>query len=340
MEIRFPAEWEKQDGILLSWPHQDTDWSQILDQVEPLYLSIAAAVSRFEKVLIIAPDISDLGDRLAAAGAQTANIGLFEIDTNDTWVRDYGPISIYEKSIAVPLDFQFNGWGERFEYRLDNQATSRLADYGLFAAGSRSVPMILEGGSIETDGKGSLLTTSRCLLNQNRNPAMTKNDIETALASTIGIEQFLWLESGMLHGDDTDAHVDILARFAPNDTILYTSCDNRHDAHFVELEAMRRELESFRTTRGERFNLVPLPLPAPKIDSSGKRLAATYANFLIINDAVLVPVYDDPKDDTTCQIIASTFPEREVIPINCLPLISQGGSLHCATMQLPEGVLA
>lgn len=341
MKTRLPAEWERQDGIILPWPHPGTDWADMLTKVEPVFLEMARAISRFEPVLIIAPDTAGLADKLAAAGVVMEHVRLYDIETDDTWARDFGPVTVYRNGQALPLDFRFNGWGNKFSSELDNMVTRRLGELGLFAARKpRVVAMVLEGGSIDSDGNGSLLTTSRCLLNDNRNPGMNLGDITATLCDSLGIDRILWLESGVLMGDDTDSHVDILARFAPGNTILHVSCNDRTDPHYPELEAMQRELATFRTKDGLPYRLLPLPLPNAKYDRHGNRLAATYANFLVINSAVLVPAYNDPNDRQACDTIAKAFPGREIVAIDATPLIFQGGSLHCSTMHLPEGALA
>jgi len=339
MNIRLPAEWEPQDGIILPWPHPATDWNESLHQAEPVFLEIACKASLFERVIVISPDATGLPGKLADAGTRMDNIVLIEIDTNDTWARDFGPITVYKSGTPCPLNFRFNGWGGKFDSSLDNQVTNELDKKRLFSQSVLTVDMVLEGGSIDSDGRGNLLTTMRCLLNRNRNPEMSQEDIEQALKRELGAENILWLNSGALQGDDTDSHIDILARFAPDDTILYVRCDDESDPHHDDLTRMHTELAQFRTGDSKPFNLKPLPMPTAKHDNAGNRLAATYANFLVINDAVLVPTYNDPQDDKACQQISAAFPEREIIGIDCTHLIRQGGSLHCLTMQLPEGVL-
>ena len=341
MNIRFPAEWEPQDGILLPWPHPATDWADILDLAEPVFIEIARQASRFEKVIIIAPETAALPEKLAGAGVRLENIQLVDVNTNDTWARDYGPITVIVNKQPTILDFTFNGWGNKFAAEFDNKVTSILAKRGLFTENlSHQFDMVLEGGSLESDGKGNLLTTCRCLLNPNRNPQMSQETITQTLKNELGVKNILWLDSGMLQGDDTDSHIDILARFAPDNTILYVECRDDQDPHFIELAVMRKELETFRNEENQPFQLVPLPMPSAIFDDDGNRLAATYANFLVINGAVLVPTYGVPEDQVACDIIAAAFSGREIISINCLPLIYQGGSLHCSTMQLPQGALA
>ena len=340
MTIRLPAEWEAQDGILIAWPHEGSDWLPHLDVVEPVFTQIVKEISRFEAAIVVAPDTARVATTLASAGATMANVRLFTIPTNDTWARDFGPITILEDNAPGVLDFGFNGWGLKFAANLDNLVTARLAAAGVFRPPVRTVGLILEGGSIESDGRGTILTTSECLLNPNRNPHLTKAQIEEQLASLFGAEHFLWLEHGYLAGDDTDSHVDTLARLCPDNTIVHVTCDDPSDEHYKELCTMAEELRRFRTREGTPYRLIPLPWPEKRCDEAGERLPATYANFLIMNGAVLVPIYGDRNDAIALAAVGSAFPGREVIGIDCTPLIIQHGSLHCVTMQLPKGVLA
>jgi agmatine deiminase len=336
---RLPAEWEEQDGVLLAWPHSESDWEPLLERIEMVTAEIVAAISRFERVILIVPAENAALDRLKAAGADPTRLTLVVMPTNDTWARDFGPLTIYEDGVPRLLDFGFNGWGLKFAADMDNRINRQLAEKRLFAARMSTRPLILEGGSIESDGAGTLLVTATCLLNCNRNPAYSRKQLERALTKELGADHILWLQHGHLAGDDTDAHVDTLARLCPDDTILYVSCDNPADEHFQELSLMQRELEALRSRNGAPFRLLPLPLPQPCFGSEGERLPATYANFLIINGAVLVPTYNDPADDTALALVASAFPGREIIGIDCRPAVEQHGSLHCLTMQLPKGTL-
>ncbi|HLO25786.1 MAG TPA: agmatine deiminase family protein [Geobacteraceae bacterium] len=339
MKRRLPAEWEEQDGVLLAWPHEGTDWRTHLEQVEPVFAEIAAQVSRFETVLVAAPDPDRVQHMLFRAGAVPERVLICQINTNDTWARDFGPITIETNGNPVLLDFGFNGWGLKFAADQDNQVTRRLHEAGAFGkVARRSVGLILEGGSIESDGRGTLLTTAECLLEPNRNPHLSRGEIQARLRQLLGVEHFLWLENGFLAGDDTDSHVDTLARFCPDDTIAYVRCDDATDEHYLALFMMEKELKLFRTREGAPYRLVPLPWPAPRFDS-GQRLPATYANFLVVNGAVLVPTYRDGNDAAALGAIGEAFPGREIIGIDCLPLILQHGSLHCVTMQLPRGTL-
>lgn len=313
---RLPAEWEPQDAVLLAWPHGNTDWVALLEDAQRTFQNIKEAIERFQRVILVRPDT-------------------FDIPTNDTWARDFGPITIEENGAPVLLDFTFNGWGGRFPASLDNAISQKLHEKGAFGTTPlRSIDFVLEGGSIESDGAGTLLTTAQCLLNPNRNPYCTREQIEERLKTELGIHTMLWLNNGFLAGDDTDSHIDTLARLCPNRTILYVACDDPDDEHFEELKAMEQELMAF-----PDYRLLPLPWPSAKYDADGVRLPATYANYLIINGAVLVPSYNDPTDEDALEVVQKAFPEREIIGIDCSTLIMQHGSLHCVTMQIPRGVL-
>jgi agmatine deiminase len=338
-ERRLPAEWEPQDGVLLAWPHENSDWRPYLDKVEPVFAEIVRQVSRFETAVIAAPDPELVRERLQKCGAQMERVRILPVATNDTWARDFGPITVQAYDRPTLLNFGFNGWGLKFASDLDNRINKRLQAQGLWNAPLETVGLVLEGGSIESDGRGTILTTEECLLNENRNPHLTREELEEELQALFGSDRFLWLANGYLAGDDTDSHVDTLARLCPNDTIAYVSCDDPQDEHYAPLRAMEEELRCFRTREGRRYRLIPLPWPKPSFDEEGSRLPATYANFLIINGAVLVPTYDDHKDAAALQALSQAFPDHEIIGVNCLPLILQHGSLHCVTMQLPKGTL-
>ncbi|WP_353661894.1 agmatine deiminase family protein [Hydrogenimonas sp. SS33] len=328
----FPTEWHRQDAVLMAFPHGGTDWADDLKGALTPFVRIASSIAYNEPVIIVCDD----PESTKSLFCEIRNITFVRLPTNDTWARDFGPITVYEKGKRKFLDFTFNGWGNKFESALDNAVTEALIEKGYLYGGYEKVDFVLEGGSIETDGTGTLLTTSRCLLNPNRNPGMDKSAIEALLKEKLCIERILWLDHGELEGDDTDAHIDTLARFVDAETIIYAACDDPEDAHYEPLKRMEAQLATFRTKEGNPYRLVPLPIPSPKHDRKGRRLPATYANFLITNHAVLLPVYDDARDKPTVELFKTLFPGREVIPINCLKLIEQGGSLHCVTMQIPS----
>lgn len=335
---RLPAEWEPQSAVQLTFPHEDTDWADVLDTVLPCFIDIACAISRFEPVLIVCRDAAALKRRFPAP--LPGNIRFFEAPSNDTWARDHGAITVLENGRPLLLDFMFNGWGLKFPADQDNQITHRLWEAGLLRGRHRYPGMILEGGGIESDGMGTLLTTAECMLSPNRNPQWSKKQIEQRLKNLFGLQQVLWLHHGYLAGDDTDSHIDTLARLCSPDTIAYVRCDQPADEHYSALQAMEQELRAFRTPGGQPYRLVPLPWPDPCHAPDGHRLPATYANFLILNGAVLVPTYQVRQDAEALRILQSVFPGREVIGIDCRPLILQHGSLHCVTMQYPAGVVA
>lgn len=337
---RLPAEWEPQDAVLLAWPHRNSDWVDILDEVLPVYLELARQISRFERVIIITPEPEVVNTQLRNAGIVGDGIYLVNILTNDTWIRDFGPITVFTNGQPYLLNFGFNGWGLKFAADQDNLVTRQLAATPLFSGiALETIGLILEGGSIESDGNGTLLTTSNCLLNPNRNPHLSQSQLETELNRLFGEQHVLWLDHGYLAGDDTDAHIDTIARLCPDDTILYVRCDDPQDEHYQEFRRMEEQLRSFTTAAGNPFRLTPLPWPQAQYDG-GERLPATYANFLVINEAVLVPCYQDVADRIALESVATCFPDREIIGIDCRPLIKQHGSLHCVTMQLPAGVLS
>lgn len=340
--IRFIPEWDKQSAVLIAWPPRSGDFKPWIDEVEETYGAIAAAVSRRETLVIACMDRdrqAHIGEILARASAEFERIIFAAIPYNDIWVRDTAPLSTLNKGRAELVDFRFNAWGGKYDCADDAAFAANLSASGIFGATPRRfVDFVLEGGSVETDGLGTLLTTSFCLLNPNRNPGRTRADIEAHMAETLGIDRVLWLDHGKAEGDDTDAHVDTLARFCSEDTIAYTACEDEGDSHYGPLKLMELQLEALRQRNGQPYRLIPLPIPKPIQSSDGQRLPATYANFLIINGAVLVPIYDDPADDIAMARLAPCFPSREIIPIRCTPLIRQYGSLHCMSMQFPESV--
>jgi agmatine/peptidylarginine deiminase len=344
MSRTLPAEWAPQSGVMLTWPHGDSDWSSLLDEADAVFTGIGLAVTRFERLLVVCQDADHRAHVLRLlrdAGADMGRVVSALAPADDTWARDHGPITVLEQGRPRLLDFTFNGWGGKFPADRDNLITRRLRQQGVFGdLPVEAVDLVLEGGSIESDGRGTLLTTAGCLLTPTRNPSLDRAGIEDALRRSLGVERVLWLEHGDLEGDDTDGHVDTLARLCGPDIIAHVTCEDRDDPQHGPLKAMVDELRAMRAADGQPYRLVALPLPAPIRDEDGRRLPATHANFLIINGAVLVPTYDDPTDAIALARLAGAFPDREIIGIDCRTLIRQYGSLHCVTMQLPEGVLA
>lgn len=342
MPLRLLPEWAPQCGVLLTWPAAHTDWLDILADAENSYVEIASAIALRQTCVILCTDSAHrdhILERLRMRSAREENLRFACVAYDDTWVRDYGPITLGNGSQLMLQDFGFNGWGKKFSAERDNVVSQALANAGLFRPPLTPINLFLEGGSIETDGRGTLLTTTACQLSRFRNPQLDRAGSERELMRTLGVERVLWLEHGHLAGDDTDSHIDTLARFCDPHTICYVACDDKSDEHYDDLAAMEAELHALRDADGKAYRLVPLPWPEGKYAEDGHRLPASYANFLIINGAVLVPTYRDSADARVLATLAPLFPGRQIVGIDCLPLIQQHGSLHCVTMQLPAGVL-
>ncbi len=339
----LPPEWAPQSAVLLTWPHADGDWAEQLEEAERCFTVIAREISRRQALLITChghAKLEDVRKRLVMADAELGRIRLYAVPSNDTWARDHGPITVLRNGQPVLLNFRFNGWGGKYAHDLDDQVTRSLHAQGAFGRTPiEDVGVVLEGGGIEVNGAGALLTTVRCLLSPTRNPHLDRKAVESLLGLRFGTRHCHWLQHGGLEGDDTDGHIDTLARFCSADTIAYQGCDDPADPHYEELGAMAEELRALRQADGTAYHLQALPWPRARYDADGKRLPATYANFLIINGAVLMPTYRDPADGRARAVLQTCFPKREVIGIDCCALIRQFGSLHCVTMQLPEGIV-
>ena len=353
------AEWEPQSMVQLTWPHRDTDWAPILPEITAVYEEMAREIAKREPLLIVAPEGTQL---------PTLPSSVLHLISNDTWARDHGFITVEDSAFefgskahegqptansqqpkAILLDFCFNGWGEKFEAALDNAINRHLYDQGLVRGTYEDhLDFVLEGGSIESDGKGTVFTTTCCLMAPHRNQPLTQTQIEDRLKQYLGAERIVWINHGSLIGDDTDGHIDTLVRICPDDTLLYIGGDADHP----DLLAMEEELRTLRTLDCRPYRLLRLPLPRPIYDEpapadsstarvlggsaaeKGDRLPATYANYLVINGAVLVPTYAQPDlDAEALRTIALAYPDREIVPIDCRPVIRQHGSLHCCTMQ-------
>lgn len=335
--ITFPAEWHPQSAIQLTWPHAGTDWSGMLDEVIPCFEQIALEILKRQDLIVVCTDKEAVLQQLGAANQ--GRLHLYEMPSNDTWARDHGGLSVLTDGKPTLLDFTFNGWGEKFDASMDDRITSSLFEAHAFSGDvffKSEQPFVLEGGSVESDGRGTLLTTAQCLMAPHRNQPMSEVEIENHLKQTLGVNRILWLREGYLAGDDTDGHIDMLARFCDEETIAYVAPPTWEDEHTEALTAMERELKTFKTLSGKPYRLVPLPMATP-VYHEGERLPASYANFLIINGAVLLPVYGLETDQAAISQLQSLFPDRDIVPINCLPLIKQHGSLHCLTMQFPKG---
>ena len=331
--MMFLPEWAPQKGVLLAFPHEQSDWASVLPEAFETYAALIKAILP-QPVILLCDDIAFVKEFLQSRKVDCGAITFVRYLTNDTWTRDYGPITLQDEDGNLLLkDFLFTGWGLKFAADRDNQANVFLKENGFFG----EMPMepgnlALEGGGLESDGAGTLLTTTHCLLSTNRNPNPDKEAMTAKLQDDLGVERVLWLERGRLEGDDTDSHIDMLARFVDEKSIVYVTCDPS-DPHYEELTAMEEELKNFRTLEGEPYRLTALPLPK-LLDEEGDRLPATYANFLILNEKVLVPQYGLPEDAKAVATLQRLFPDRTMVPVECRVLIGQGGAVHCATMQL------
>lgn len=342
--IRLPAEWEPQSGVLITWPHQHSDWVDTLADIETFFIDLARAILKYQGLLIIAYDETHqqhILETLKSYQVETNRLTLFCAQTNDTWTRDYGPIQVMTNdNQALLLDFTFNAWGNKYAAEKDNLISRTLfGNRILHAQAIHSYEFVLEGGSIDSDGHGIILTTEQCLLNENRNSSFNKAEVESLLLEKFGLEKIHWLSEGMIAGDDTDSHIDMLARFTDQNTIVYAACDDEYDEHYVPLQKMKNQLQALTDLHGRTYTLKALPIPKAIHDLDGNRLPASYANFLIINNAVLLPVYNDDNDRIAIEVLQGCFPNRNIIPVNARAAIAQGGSLHCLTMQLLKGVL-
>ena len=353
----LPAEWEPQRFVQLTWPHAETDWAPYLESAQKCFTDIAREIAKREPLLVVTPEPEDVEQQLRQGGVDMTNVVIAECPTNDTWARDHGFITTRETDGSIMLhDYCFNGWGMKFAANLDNQINQTLYDSGVFEDNDMldlweaeyidTRDMILEGGSIESDGRGTILTTSECLMSKNRNIFDQKESFKQWFSDDFETRRILWLDAGFLVGDDTDSHIDTLARLCPNDTIVYVQCQDKDDIHYEDLHQMEEQLQTFRTASGKKYRLLPLPLPSAILESDfedavaeegDQRLPATYANFLIINGAVLYPTYNQTENDECARkVLQQAFPGREIVGIDCRVLIRQHGSLHCVTMQYPQ----
>ena len=395
--FRLPAEWEAQWGVMLTWPHEDTDWKPYLTEITETFVAMSREIAAREHLLIVVPKAKIVPEEIR----KMERVVIFECPTDDTWARDHGPIvlkgsegdgkrsergvkecGVWSEECGVRrlwLDFRFNGWGEKFPAENDNRIVAQFFEEMTRdeerEARNEKCPMfnvqcsmsnvqcsmsnvqlenhqdfVLEGGSIESDGRGTIFTTSQCLLAPNRNQPLTREEIEAELKRRLRAERVVWLDHGNLVGDDTDGHIDTIVRCAPDDTLLYVGCDDENDEQFADFQALEQQLKSLQTADGKPYRLLRLPMPdtifEETISEEGgtrkeerERLPATYANFLILNGAVLAPVYGQPENDAKAiRVIGEAFPDRDIIPIDARTIIRQHGSIHCLTMQIPSQI--
>jgi agmatine deiminase len=338
---RMPAEWEPHAGTWLAWPHEQETWpGQKMEQVESDYLQIIKAIAEGEQTHILVQDKSEeetINHKLQSNGVNMSRISIYDIPTNDSWIRDYGPNFLVSennnnKEVAIN-DWDFDSWGRKYKWELDDLAGSIIAEQlecPIFKPG-----IVLEGGAIEVNGVGTCLTTDSCILNPNRNGGIRRERMEEFLNNFLGTSKIIWL-SGDLKGDDTDGHIDNLARFVNPTTIVCSLEKNERDANYLGLKHNYERLQVAKDQDGNPFQIIPLPMPG-YIGSNEERLPASYANFYIANHAVLVPIYDDPSDEEALELITSLFPEKNIKPISCNTLIWGLGAVHCLTQQQPRG---
>ncbi|TQR29527.1 agamatine deiminase [Campylobacter sp. MIT 99-7217] len=312
------AEWSKQELLMLALPHEKTDWKPYLDEILSAYKEFINAVICFQKVLLIGND----EHFYKANFKDDERVEFFQCPINDTWIRDFGAIDIMQDDRLVSLNFHFNAWGNKFQSDLDDKVNSKLFK-DKFQSKLIDVDMVLEGGSIDFNGDGIMLTSEYCLLNENRNAHLSKVQIEDKLKQIFNLKQIIWLKHGFIKGDDTDRHIDTLARFISKDTIVHCVCEDKEDEHYEELLKMKEELSK------TGFKLLELPLPKA-LFYEGKRLGATYANFVFVNDALILPVYADENDELVIKRLAKALPQRKIVPIDARVFLRQNGSLHCS----------
>lgn len=336
-KLRLPAEWEPQDAIQIAFPSRASDWLYYWEEVVPCYINIIKVISSYQPLIIVCDNEAEVRNYLN--GIDVSNICFQELPINDTWARDHGAITVQDENDFIIYDFMFNGWGLKFAADKDNLITKQLWNNGIYNSKKIMTPdLVLEGGSIESDGKGTLLTTTNCLLSPNRNPHLSKEEIEDKLIKLFNLKKVLWLENGHLLGDDTDAHIDTVARFCDERTIAYVQCTDKNEVHYSSLKKLEDELRNLTNADNEPYNLMPLPMTdAIYAPDDHRRLPATYANFLILNDVVLMPTYEVAQDALAITQLQKAFPDKKVVGIDCKALLLQHGSLHCITMQYPKG---
>jgi len=330
----MPAEWDAHACTWMAWPCDNDLWVGELAGVRNEFAVFVRAVAAREPVHLLVQDAEAEED--ARARLDGADVRLHRYDYDDVWLRDSGPIFIARGNELRLLDWEFNGWGQKYTPTRDNGVPRFVAD--LLQTDPIATGVVLEGGSIEVSGAGSLLTTRQCLLSPKRNPSLGEADLERILGDMLGVSQVLWLDAG-LEGDHTDGHIDTITRFVDARTIVTVSCEDQADPNYAVTQANTERLRGFRDPAGDPFRVVELPLPRTPVYFDGQRLPLTYANFYIVNGAVLVPVYGDPYDERALDILRPLFPGRTVQGLMARHLITGGGAFHCVTQQQPVGLL-
>lgn len=342
MNYTLPPEWYVQDGIQLTWPDATTDWAPYIGQITDTYLQLAKVITKHEQLIVATANAKETRAIIARHldYDQIGRVDIYQCGINDTWARDHAAITMVatdDARLCKLLDFKFNGWGEKFAWGKDNAITKSLFCQGAFNGSLEShEDFVLEGGAVESDGHGTIFTTTHCLMAKYRNQPLTQRGIEEKLKDVFNAKRIVWLNHGTLIGDDTDGHIDTIVRVCPDDTLLYVGCDDNDDEQYEDFLLLEKELEALTTIDGKPYSLMRLPMPDAIYDD-GERLPATYANFVILNGAVIVPAYNQPDSDRmAASIIGKAFPDREIISIDASTVVRQHGSLHCITMQYPK----
>lgn len=336
MTYRMPAEWEPHAGTWLAWPHNRKHWPGKFDPIPKMYVQFIKALTRSERVFLCVQDIEmerEVRTLLEQGNVALRQVDFFQILTNASWSRDHGPMFVQSPDGLTIVDWGYNGNGKKWgPTNLDDAVPEKIA--GLLGLPIISPQMILEGGSIEVNGRGTLLTTESCLLNKNRNPQLNREQIEGYLREHLGATNILWLKEGIA-GDDTDGHIDDLARFVNPTTVVCPLTNDPTDADYAILQQNYRDLQKMRDQDGKPLTIVPLPTPSPVIHKR-ERLPASYANFYIANTVVLVPTFGCPQDAEALATLQQFFPNRRVVGIDCIDLVWGLGTIHCSTMQQPK----
>lgn len=330
----MPAEWQPHAATWMAWPHDDAQWVGMLEPVRREFAAFVGAIAAREAVeLLVADDESDADARRRVGG----NVRVHRVPHQDLWLRDSGPTFVTRDDEVRLVDWEFNGWGEKYPADLDNQIPTHVARI-LGGLPRFSPGIVMEGGSIEVDGRGTVLTTRQCLLSPHRNPGLDEAALEGHLAEALGVSQVIWLDEG-LEGDHTDGHIDTISRFTDGRTIVTATCDDPDDPNHAILAANLDRLRAARDAAGQPYRVVELPIPRRSAHFEGERLPLTYANFYIVNGAVLLPVYGDERDQSAVEILRPLFPARTIVPLMARALITGGGAFHCVTQQQPAGRL-
>ena len=330
---RMPAEWEPQQACLLTWPHRDGHWRDSLNAIEACYRQLALTIGAQQRLIVLARDHHHRRHILAQLTAKPPEVVIIPHD--DTWIRDYGPLTIILNGALTLLDFGFNAWGGKYPYARDAKACAQLLRtvFSDIPAESHS-DWVLEGGALDCNGAGAAMIVTGTLLDSARNPNRTRRALTAKLRASLGLNHIHWLHLAPLRGDDTDGHIDTLARFIDTNTIAYQGCDDPNHPNHACLQQLQAQLTALRNAQGAPYTLLKLPDP-PRQPTADAPLPAGYANFLFINGSVLLPAYDCPQDLIAQHRLAGALPEHRIVPLDTRPLIRQYGGIHCAVMHIP-----